>query len=182
LEDSHGGISRGLPYPFDAPGHFYPKQFDNLNVIETFGRNARIAFPYHRVNKLRALPPADRNVDGMFTYVYHLFPNVMLATFPTNRVLVVLEPVSVERTRFVTFTLAPPVQGDEDATALEAGMGFVEAGAAEDREVAAAIQHSLASGGNKAFEFGLFEGLLTHFHRNLHELVDDALAPESAAI
>ena len=37
---------------------FYPVQFDNLNVVETFGRNSRIAFPYRRINKLRDVPPA----------------------------------------------------------------------------------------------------------------------------
>jgi phenylpropionate dioxygenase-like ring-hydroxylating dioxygenase large terminal subunit len=32
---------------------FYPVQFDNLNVVERFGKNNRIAFPYRRINKLR---------------------------------------------------------------------------------------------------------------------------------
>jgi phenylpropionate dioxygenase-like ring-hydroxylating dioxygenase large terminal subunit len=153
---------------------FYPAQFDNLNVVETFGRNGRIAFPYRRINKLREIPPAERTTDGMLTYLYHLFPNAMVATFPTNRVLVVLEPLSVERTRLVTFTLAPPSQHAEGQAALENGLGFVQAGAAEDREVACAIQRGLASGGNESFEFGLFEGLISHFHRNLHEVIDGA--------
>jgi|SRR5262245_14669420 len=69
---------------------FYPIQFDNLNVVETFGRNSRVAFPYQRINKLRAIPPAERRADGMLTYVYHLFPNVMVATFPNNIAMVVL--------------------------------------------------------------------------------------------
>ena len=50
-----------------APTHretFYPVQFDNLNVVEPFGRNSRIAFPYRRIDKLRAVPPAERSVDG----------------------------------------------------------------------------------------------------------------------
>jgi hypothetical protein len=47
-----------------------------------------------------------------------------------------------------------------------------QAGAEEDREVACAIQRGLASGANEQFEFGLFEGLIGHFHRNLHELID----------
>jgi phenylpropionate dioxygenase-like ring-hydroxylating dioxygenase large terminal subunit len=159
---------------------FYPRQFDNLNVVEKFGRNGRIAFPYRRIDKLRPVPAADRTIDGMLTYVYHLFPNAFVATFPTNRVLVVLEPLSIERTRLTTFTLAALPQGDEDAAKLEAALGFVEAGAAEDREVACAIQRGLASGANEVFEFGLFEGLISHFHRNLHELIDGVLATQSA--
>jgi phenylpropionate dioxygenase-like ring-hydroxylating dioxygenase large terminal subunit len=151
---------------------FYPRQFDNLNVIETFGRNGRIAFPYRNINKLRPVPSADCAVEGMLTYVYHLFPNAFVATFPTNRALVVVEPQSVGQTKLITFTLAPPSQGDAGLEKLENALGFVEAGAAEDREMASAIQRGLASGGNEHFEFGLFEGLIGHFHRNLHELID----------
>src|SRR5262249_20775681 len=61
---------------------FYPLQFDNLNVVEQFGRNNRVAFPYRAINKLRTVPPAERCADGKLTYVYHLFPNVAVATFP----------------------------------------------------------------------------------------------------
>jgi phenylpropionate dioxygenase-like ring-hydroxylating dioxygenase large terminal subunit len=159
---------------------FYPRQYDNLNVVEKFGRNGRIAFPYRRINKLREVPAADRAIDGMLTYVYHLFPNAIVATFPTNRVLAVLEPLSPEQTKLITYTLAAPPRGDEDAAKLESALGFVEAGATEDREVACAIQRGLASGGNEAFEFGLFEGLISHFHRNLHELIDGVLGTETS--
>jgi phenylpropionate dioxygenase-like ring-hydroxylating dioxygenase large terminal subunit len=159
---------------------FYPVQFDNLNVVETFGRNGRIAFPYRRVNKLRAVAPGDRAVDGMLTYVYHFFPNAMVATFPTNRAVVILEPVSVEKTKLITYTLAPAQGSDLDAATLETALGFVQAGAAEDREVACAIQRGLDSGANEYFEFGLFEGLIGHFHRNLHELIDNEFAAEKA--
>jgi phenylpropionate dioxygenase-like ring-hydroxylating dioxygenase large terminal subunit len=159
---------------------FYPVQFDNLNVVETFGRNGRIAFPYRRVNKLRAVAPEYRAVDGMLTYVYHFFPNAMVATFPTNKALVIVEPLSVEKTKLITYTLAPAQGSDEDAATLETALGFVQAGAAEDREVACAIQRGLDSGANEYFEFGLFEGLIGHFHRNLHELIDNELAAEKA--
>ena len=69
---------------------FYPVQFDNLNVVEGFGRNNRVTFPYRAINKLRAIPPADRSADGKLTYVYHLFPNVMVATFPGRIFMTVL--------------------------------------------------------------------------------------------
>src|SRR5439155_1665384 len=57
---------------------FYPVQFDNLNVVETFGRNSRVTFPYRAINKLRAIPPEERSVEGKLTYVYHLFPNAIV--------------------------------------------------------------------------------------------------------
>jgi phenylpropionate dioxygenase-like ring-hydroxylating dioxygenase large terminal subunit len=147
---------------------FYPVQFDNLNVVETFGRNNRITFPYRNINKLRAVPPAERSTDGKVTYVYHLFPNVMVATFPGRIFMVALEPLAVDRTRFVTYVLSDRDPDDVEAqAALERGGNLVDAGAAEDREVACAIQRGLASGANEHFTFGLFEAAIAHFHRSL---------------
>jgi phenylpropionate dioxygenase-like ring-hydroxylating dioxygenase large terminal subunit len=155
---------------------FYPVQFDNLNVVETFGRNSRIVFPYRRINKLRAVPPAERSADGMLTYVYHLFPNAMVATFPTNITMVVLEPLTIDRTRIVTSTLIDSRDHDVDRQAVLKGAGdFLQAGAVEDRDVACAIQRGLASGGNEFFEFGRFEGAISHFHRGLHAAIDGSL-------
>jgi len=151
---------------------FYPVQFDNLNVVETFGRNSRIAFPYRRINKLRDVPPAERSADGMLTYVYHLFPNAIVATFPTNVVMVVLEPLAIDRTRIITHALTDRSDDDDGHAALKGAQGFVEAGAAEDRAVACAIQQGLASGANEFFEFGRFEGAIVHFHRGLYEAIE----------
>src|SRR5271169_6890375 len=80
---------------------FFPVQYDNINVVEAFGRNSRISFPYRRIEKLRSVPPAERKTAGMLTHVYHLFPNVMVATFPTNMTMTVLEPLAADRTRLV---------------------------------------------------------------------------------
>jgi phenylpropionate dioxygenase-like ring-hydroxylating dioxygenase large terminal subunit len=154
---------------------FYPVQFDNLNVVETFGRNNRIAFPYRNVNKLRSVPPAERSVDGKVTYVYHLFPNVMVATFPGRMFMVALEPRAVDCTTMVTYMLTDRDAQDVDAqeTLRRAG-DFVNAGAIEDRDVACAIQRSLASGANEFFEFGLFESAIGHFHRTLRAALGGA--------
>lgn len=151
---------------------FYPVQYDNLNVVETFGINRRIAFPYRRINKLREVPPAERCADGMLTYVYHLFPNVMVATFPTNLILVVLEPLEVNRTLLLTYLLTDRNNDNvEEQAEVKKGDDFVTAGAAEDREVACAIQRGLKSGANEYFEFGRFESLIGHFHRTLDAML-----------
>jgi phenylpropionate dioxygenase-like ring-hydroxylating dioxygenase large terminal subunit len=154
---------------------FYPVQFDNLNVVETFGPNNRIAFPYRAINRLRSLPPAARGADGTLTYVYHLFPNVMVATFPGRIFMVAIEPLATSCTRFVTYMLTDRDERDgEVQEALQRAGDFVNAGAVEDREVACAIQRSLASGANEFFEFGLFEGAIGHFHRTLHAALEGA--------
>jgi phenylpropionate dioxygenase-like ring-hydroxylating dioxygenase large terminal subunit len=152
---------------------FYPVQFDNLNVVETFGRNSRITFPYRAINKLRTLPPAERSVDGKLTYVYHLFPNVMVATFPAFIVTVVLEPLAIDRTNIITYTLVKDGGGPADGQGAGGRTSdFVNAGAVEDNAMACAVQRGLATGANEFFEFGRFEGAIGHFHRTLR----DALA------
>jgi len=153
---------------------FYPLQYDNLNVVERSGDHSRIVFPYRAIERQRDVEPSARSA-GMLTYVYHLFPSAMLATFPGRIVMVVLEPLSIDRTRFVTYALTDrdPSDGDTQA-AFERGVDLVDAGAAEDREVACAIQRSLGSGANEFFEFGLFEGAIGHFHRTLTAALDAA--------
>jgi len=167
------GFLEGYHIRSTHPETFYPVQYDNLNVVETFGRNRRIAFPYRAVNKLRTLTPAEWSPDGKLTYVYHLFPNVMIATFPANIFMTVLEPVAVDRTVFITYVLTTRSAEDvEAATTIKRGGDFVQAGAVEDREVVCAIQRGLASGANEFFEFGRFEGLLIHFHRELRAALE----------
>jgi len=172
------GFLEGYHIRETHPQTFYPVQFDNVNVVETFGRNSRIAFPYQAINKLRAVPPAERSVDGKLTYVYHLFPNVIVATFPANRFVAILEPVAIDRTLLLSYVLGRPGEmvreqppAKEPSTRLR-GLDLVDAGAVEDREVACSVQRGLASGANEFLEFGRFEGAIGHFHR----VLDAALA------
>jgi phenylpropionate dioxygenase-like ring-hydroxylating dioxygenase large terminal subunit len=154
---------------------FFPIQYDNVNVVEAFGPHSRIAFPYRRIERLRAVSPDARTIDGLFTLVYHLFPNAMLATFPHTVVVVAVEPLAIDRTLLVTSTLARPGRDDvAGAEAIRRSGDFVVAGAAEDRAVACAVQRGLASGANDCFEFGRFEGAIAHFHRTLDAALDAA--------
>jgi phenylpropionate dioxygenase-like ring-hydroxylating dioxygenase large terminal subunit len=168
------GFLEGYHILATHPQTFYPLQFDNVNVIETYGRNSRIAFPYRAINKLRAVPPAERSADGKLTYVYHLFPNVMVATFPTTVIMVVLEPLAVDRTMLLTYALTDRDETNAQAsTAAERGADLIAAGSAEDAAMSRAVQQGLASGANEFFEFGRFEGAIGHFHRTLHAALGD---------
>lgn len=149
---------------------FYPRQYDNISVVEHHGPNNRISFPYRALEKQRALPAGQRNPARALTFLYHLFPNAMIATFPEFRALVVLEPLAVDRTRILTYSLSPKTSDREDR--IVSAMDFADRGIAEDRDMARAIQRGLNSGGNTVFEFGLFEGALSNFHRGLHALID----------
>lgn len=152
---------------------FYPYGFDNLNVVETFGRNSRVTFPFRRIAKLAQVPPSQRRVDGLLTYVYHLFPNAMVAVLSRHTKVVVLEPVSLDQTRLISFTLADAAGGEAQAEAARDAAFVDQTGAAEDREVTCAIQRGMGSGANQVFTFGRFEGAIVHFHRSL----DAALRP-----
>ena len=75
---------------------FYPVQYDDLNVVETFGPNSRITFPYRNIERLRDRPESTWTIDARVTYLYQLFPNVMMATFPDLVSVVVIDPVDVD--------------------------------------------------------------------------------------
>jgi len=157
---------------------FYPVQYDNLTLVETFGRNHRITFPFRSLEKLRDVPPAERSIDGrVLTYVYHLFPNVAVIALPEHLRMLVYEPLAVDRTRVFGYTLSAPSQRYEGngAVEFERASEFAEAGGREDTAVSLAIQRGLASGANECFVFGRFEGAVAHFHRSLQALIDGAL-------
>ncbi len=155
------------------PESFLPYGFDNLNVIDLFGRNSRVTYPFQRIKKLAKVPPAERRVDGLLTYVYHLFPNVLITVLSRHTNVVILEPLAVDRTRQFTYTLTNG-GGDDPAALAEARRDaeFVgNTGALEDRAVVHAIQRGLASGANEAFTFGRYESAIAHFHRTLTSLL-----------
>ena len=153
---------------------FLPYGFDNLNVIDLFGRHSRVTYPFQRIKKLAKVPPAERRVEGLLTYVYHLFPNVLITVLSRHTNVVILEPLAVDRTRQITYTLTNG-GGDDPAALAEAkrDADFVgNTGALEDRAVVEAIQRGLASGANDAFTFGKFESAIVHFHRTLHSALE----------
>jgi len=163
------GFLEGYHIRATHPKTFLPYGFDNLTLIELFGRNSRVTFPFKRIAKLADVPPAERRVMGLVTYVYHLFPNALVTVLSSHTNLVVLEPLTVEKTKLITYTLTNG--GGADADALAAAKRDAEfvgnTGAAEDRAVVSAIQRGIASGANDAFTFGHFEEAIIHFHRTL---------------
>ncbi len=164
------GFLEGYHIRATHPETFLPYGFDNLTLLETFGRNSRITFPFKRIKKLAEVPAAERDTKGLVTYVYHLFPNALVTVLSSHTNLVILEPIAIDKTRFVSYTLTNPGHGDasEALAAAKRDAEFVgNTGAAEDRAVVSAIQRGLASGANDAFTFGHYESLISHFHKTL---------------
>ena len=148
---------------------FYPKQYDNLTVVEAFGENSRIAFPYQTVEKLRAKPQEDWSTNGCLTYVYHLFPNVVVSTFPDCIQVVTLDPISPNKTHQHAYLLGRGTRDDDDKPdvmrqSILDGQAFARTGAAEDLAVVLSAQQGLESGANDHLTFGLFESAIGRLH------------------
>jgi phenylpropionate dioxygenase-like ring-hydroxylating dioxygenase large terminal subunit len=168
------GFLEGYHIKTTHPSTFYPFGFDNLNVIEHFGRHSRVTFPFQRIAKLADVPPRERKLGGAVTFVYQLFPNAVVTVLSHHTALLILEPVSLSETRLVSYALTNRPASDPQAQAdAERDAAFVnQTGGAEDAAVVCAIQRGLASGANEDFVYGRFEGAIAHFHRAL----DAALA------
>jgi choline monooxygenase len=151
---------------------FYPLQYDDLNIVEAFGPNSRITFPYKNIERLRGRPEATWIVGHRVTYVYHLFPNVMVATFPNQVLVITIDPVDVEHTTvtvhaMVTSDVAEHVSANPDSA--EGARNLLDAGGLEDNEMSEGVQRGLHAGANTFVEFGTHESAIGRFHANLDE-------------
>ena len=149
---------------------FYPFGYDNLNVVETFGPHSRVVYPFQRIEQMRDVPPNERNLTGLVTSVYMLFPNASISVLSKHTNLVILEPISPSESRWVIYSLINTAPDGTLFSLEEAQRDAVfvnDSGQEEDRAAAAAIQQTLASGANSHFTFGHFEKAIVHFHEQL---------------
>ncbi len=150
---------------------FYPLQYDNLNVVESFGPNSRITFPYRNIEYLRDRPESTWRIGHRVTFVYHLFPNVMLATFPDRVIMVVIDPIDLEHSTLITYAMDGG-SATADRSNRADGRELVGRGAIEDNAMSVGVQRGLHAGANDFVEFGRQESAIGHFHSTL----DDRLA------
>jgi choline monooxygenase len=155
---------------------FYPLQYDDLNVVERFGPNSRITFPYRNIERLRDRPESSWTTGARLTFVYHLFPNAMLATFPDAVLMVVIDPVDIDHTMMTSYSMARPEVAERIAhdPSFDPADSLLSRGGAEDNEMSAGVQHGLAAGANTFLEFGRHESAIGHFHANLVERLGSA--------
>jgi phenylpropionate dioxygenase-like ring-hydroxylating dioxygenase large terminal subunit len=161
------GFLEGYHIRSTHPTSFYPYGFDNLTVVESCGPHGRVTFPFRRIEALAGVAPGERRVEGLLTYVYHLFPNALVTVLSRHTNLVVLEPLAVDRTRLVTYALTNRGESGDEASAKRDQEFVNRTGGAEDLAVVLAIQRGLGSGANDSFTFGRFESAIAHFHATL---------------
>jgi phenylpropionate dioxygenase-like ring-hydroxylating dioxygenase large terminal subunit len=167
------GAIEGYHIRFGHPETFYPYGYDNLNLVEHCGQNSRVTFPFRRIEKLAAVPAADRHIEGRLTYVYHLFPNALVTVLSHHTILVIFEPIAPGRTRSVAYSLAHTggVQAAMETAKRDARF-VTETGAPEDFALAESVQRTMESGANEHLTFGHFESAIVHFHRNLQAALE----------
>lgn len=153
---------------------FFPVQYDNLNVIEHFGLHNRICFPYRAVEKLRTQPATDWQVENRLTYVYQLFPNIIVSTHPGFRVVISIEPIAADKTIQTTYVVTNVDTSDvEQKQLLDKAVSLAYSSIDEDRAMIFGTQAGFAAEANEHLEFGLFESAIVHFHSRLKEKLHD---------
>ena len=155
---------------------FYPIQYDDLNVVEAFGSNSRITFPYKNIERLRDRPESTWIVDHRVTYVYQLFPNVMFATFPNQVLVITIDPIDIDHTTVTIYAMVTPRVAEHVSTNPDAASGarsLLNDGGVEDNEMSEGVQRGLHAGANTFVEFGTHESAIGRFHANL----DHRLSP-----
>ena len=156
---------------------FYPIQYDDLNVVEEFGPNTRITFPYQNIERLRDRPESTWNVGHRVTYVYHLFPNVMVATFPNQVLVITIDPIDIDHTTVTIYAMVTPDVVKRVAASPEEAAGardLLNLGGIEDNEMSEGVQRGLYAGANEFVEFGTHESAIGHFHATLDERLTSA--------
>ena len=153
---------------------FYPYGLDNVNLVETYGANARVTFPLRRIEKLRDVPADKRRASGMLTSVYHLFPNASVSVLSKHSNLTIMEPLSPSSTQMVIYLVTPDqtVENPIPLEDVERDAQFVnESGQDEDREAACLIQQTVTAEANSHLTFGYFEKAIVNFHKHLSDRI-----------
>ena len=154
---------------------FYPYGLDNINLVETYGANARVTFPFRRIEKLRDIPADQRRAAGMLTSVYHHFPNASISVLSKHSNLTIMEPLSPSSTQMVIY-LVTTDQTVENPIPLEDAKRDAEfvnqSGQEEDREAACLIQQTVTAQANSHLTFGYFEKAIVNFHQHLSKSLD----------
>ena len=150
---------------------FYPFGLDNINIVESYGQNSRVIYPFKRIEKLRSVAREERNIEGSATLVYHLFPNVSVSVLSKHTSVTVIEPLSPTRTQMFSYAIKHADQNgveisDEDAMR---DVDFVnQSGQEEDRAAARDIQETVTTSANSHLTFGYYEKAIVSFHQQLH--------------
>jgi len=149
---------------------FYPFGLDNINVVESYGQNSRVIYPFKRIEKLRSVAREERNIEGSATLVYHLFPNVSVSVLSKHTSVTIIEPLSPTRTQMFSYAIKHAAQNGVEISHEDAmrDVDFVnQSGQEEDRAAARDIQETVTTSANSHLTFGYYEKAIVSFHQQL---------------
>ena len=150
---------------------FYPFGLDNINIVESYGQNSRVIYPFKRIEKLRSVARDERKIEGSATLVYHLFPNVSVSVLSKHTSVTVIEPLSPTRTQMFSYAIKHADQNGVEISEEDAmrDVDFVnQSGQEEDRAAARDIQETVTTSANSHLTFGYYEKAIVSFHQQLH--------------
>jgi phenylpropionate dioxygenase-like ring-hydroxylating dioxygenase large terminal subunit len=155
-----------------------PGVIDNLFIQDALGRHSRSFYPLKKIQKMIEDPvaPIEKIMAGV-SIIYHLFPNTLLAVEPFQFSSLHFIPIDISSTLVRMTILANPLS-QRDPEKFEKERNLLKAGVQEDLKMGEAIQSNLDSGQNFEVHFGLFEGMITHFHSVLDGLLGSSLKME----
>lgn len=161
-----------------------PHLYDNVTLVETFGPNSRVTFPYRAIEQLRDRPEATWMGRLPATFVYHLFPNVIIGAFPQLVQVIVIDPVDLAHSEVIYYTMsradvARRIPLDEESPDPVELADYITRVVAEDNEVSAGVQRGFRAGANKFVEFGRHESAIGHFHANLGDRLTQFAASQT---
>lgn len=148
---------------------------DNLSYAESCGEHMVSCVGRRALVEAIAQGTVGNDLAAQATFVYHLFPNVIVVFSPDYVNVMCLHPTAVDATRVEVMMMVREAPADERALAhwqrsYELIVG--EVFAKEDFGIAAAAQGGIRCGANHTFLLGRFEWLVRRFH----ERVDAAIA------
>ena len=151
---------------------FYPIQYDDLNVVEAFGPNTRITFPYQNIERLRDRPESTWNVRSPRDLRVSPVPERHVRDVPNQVLVITIDPVDVEHTTVTIYAMVTPEVAEHVSANPEAADGarnLLNDGGMEDNEMSEGVQRGLHAGANGFVEFGTHESAIGRFHANLDE-------------
>ncbi len=149
-----------------------PLFLDNLSSYQCFGPHTRSVLPRSTLPGLKEQPQSDWSLREHANILYSLFPGSQFLVQEDHFVWIQGMPLAPDRTRLVLSSMIPgqahtPERQDYWTRNHQLTLVTLQ----EDFALAEGIQRGLASGANRALNFGRFEGALAAFNRS----VDDAI-------
>ena len=138
---------------------------DTTSTWERIGSHLRLVLPKRSIVDLESLPKEAWHIRDHTHIVYTLHPNAMILLQKSHFDLILIHPLSVDRTHIEILTVGATPETEEFSsktnTFFEQNHAFSVQTLNEDFKIGEQIQRGVNTMANTHFRFGRFEGALT---------------------